>query len=48
MFLYKTKCDTCQTQKCEGCKENIDGTFTMDEIEGLLNISKEGDDKSCV
>ena len=41
MFLYQTKCDTCQTQEYEGCKENIDGTFTMDEIEELLNLEGE-------
>ena len=40
LYIYKTKCDTCQTQNCETCKENIDGTFSMEEINKLLEETK--------
>jgi len=39
IYIYKTKCDTCQTQTCENCKENIDGTFSMEEINQLLEVT---------
>lgn len=40
MFIYQTKCDTCQTQECEECEENISSVLTNAELEQLMNELK--------
>ena len=40
LYIYQTKCDTCQTQECLDCKENISSALTNEELEQLMNELK--------